>query len=529
MRACLWICLALLAAPSARGGEAVVVVANASQPASLELARHYLSARNLPTNNLCALDLPAGEVISRGLYEQRLRDPLLAWLRGRGLMRQVKRTSPPAPHQPEWNTVANEVRYIVCMYGVPVRIADTRFRLERKVASLLGAPQTRDEAAVDSELALLAGEPYDIRGYLANPAHGLVQWDDLGALQDRLIIAARLDGPDPATVHRMIDDAQAAERTGLTGRCYFDSRGLTGAGYAVGDFWIEEAAERMRREGYEVVLDRHEGIWSDRFPMEDVGVYFGWYAEHAQGPFLRPGFRFRRGAVAYHLHSTSAAELRTGTRYWAGPLLAAGAAATLGAVAEPYLPNTPNLQILADRLCRGRTFGESALLAQRVLSWQITVVGDPLYRPFRLGLDEALRQAPADAEEAEWAWVRAVNRLAADGRLNPALAFGREKLASRDSLPLRERLAQLYAANNLLDDAEQQYRHVLDHARTPETAARVWLAYAQLLQYRRKPQVLAAVQAQLLEKWKGSPYQELLKAMPTAPTGAPAAPARSPE
>jgi hypothetical protein len=30
----------------------------------------------------------------------------------------------------------------------------------------------------------------------------------------------------------------------------------------------------------------------------------------------------------------------------------------------------------------GYTFGEAAWAAQPVLSWQTTVIGDPLYRPF---------------------------------------------------------------------------------------------------------------------------------------------------
>ena len=53
-----------------------------------------------------------------------------------------------------------------------------------------------------------------------------------------------------------------------------------------------------------------------------------------------------------------------------------GAAVTLGAVGEPFLSFTPQVNILADRLCRGYAFGDSAYMSLQVVSWQITVIGD---------------------------------------------------------------------------------------------------------------------------------------------------------
>ena len=76
--------------------------------------------------------------------------------------------------------------------------------------------------------------------------------------------------------------------------------------------------------------------------------------------------------------------LRNAAGGWAAPLLAHGAAATLGNVYEPYLALTPNLDIFTDRLRNGFNFAESAYASERVLSWMTTFVGDPLYRPFGL-------------------------------------------------------------------------------------------------------------------------------------------------
>ena len=93
--------------------------------------------------------------------------------------------------------------------------------------------------------------------------------------------------------------------------------------------------------------------------------------------------RFTWLTVAYHLHSYSAYTLRSTNQYWCGPLLAAGATATMGCIDEPFLAGTPNMEVFFSRwLLLGFTFGEAACAAQGAVSWQTTVVGDPLFRPF---------------------------------------------------------------------------------------------------------------------------------------------------
>ncbi|MGB2352059.1 MAG: hypothetical protein ACPH9O_10590, partial [Akkermansiaceae bacterium] len=64
------------------------------------------------------------------------------------------------------------------------------------------------------------------------------------------------------------------------------------------------------------------------------------------------------------------------------PILAKGAAATLGNVHEPYLHLTHHFDIFHDRLIRGFSLVEAAYMALPVLSWQNVVLGDPLYRPY---------------------------------------------------------------------------------------------------------------------------------------------------
>jgi len=140
------------------------------------------------------------------------------------------------------------------------------------------------------------------------------------------------------------------------------------------------------------VVDGFNETLPKNYPMTDAALYFGWYDWHASGPFLHPLFRFRKGAVAVHLHSFSAEQLQDPTKNWCAPLLEKGAAATVGNVYEPYLHLTHHLEILHQRLLAGHSWVEAAWMAMPACSWQGVVLGDPLYRPFlhRSGSGEIL-------------------------------------------------------------------------------------------------------------------------------------------
>ena len=142
--------------------------------------------------------------------------------------------------------------------------------------------------------------------------------------------------------------------------------------------------------------------------MSQIAIYAGWYDGNVSGPFALPKVEFMPGAFAYHLHSFSASTMRCEERNWCGPLLAKGATCTMGCVYEPYLSGTPNIAaFLARWMANGFTFGEAAWAAQPVLSWQTTVIGDPLYRPFGkplqlLHAELTRRHSPL----IEWSYLR---------------------------------------------------------------------------------------------------------------------------
>lgn len=512
----LYVCILIAMGVSAVAADdpaRVVVLANRRVPESVALARYYMDVRGIPASNLCVLNLPTGEQMSRQQYVRELRDPLLAFLREEGLVEQVARPANEVEfHETPWLTVSSQVDYLVSVYGVPVRIGDTRFRLVTRITDRLGKPQYKNMAAVDSELALLLASPYDISGARPNPVYRALGFQSTLNEQGFLLVAARLDGPDPAAVRRQIDDALWTERYGMMGRMYFDTRGLTSGPYFLGDYWIREARELFSRAGFETVLGTEPDVWDETYPMEDAVLYLGWYTEHIEGPFNRPDFVFQPGTIAYHLHSGSAVRFRQRDRYWTGPLLARGAAASMGAVSEPFLTFTPNLKVFAQRLLQGHSFGRAALMSQSVLSWQITFVGDPLYRPFRYSLSQQMEHLRADERpEIEWAHVRHANILIQQGRFNIAMNYLRAALRERESLVIRERLADLYVLNDLVLEAGREYERILQKTESPYTAARVGARWMTVLRALGNEQQADQLKSRLNREWERHPALKWLE------------------
>jgi uncharacterized protein (TIGR03790 family) len=377
---------------------ATLVVFNELDRDSGDLAHFYAEKRGIPADQIIGLKCSKAEEISRDEYDRTIADPL------RRVFNDNHWWKLREPNDPLGPVESNKIRFVALMRGVPLKIAEMPNYPGDK--STGPAPVgTTNAAAVDSELATLSYRSRVISGAISNPYFRSFS-PIADAHQPQLLLVCRLDAPSADIVRRMIEDSLQAEEEGLSGIAYVDARGIKDAGYAEGDKWLYAIANSARHHGTPVVLDDGPGLFPESYPMTNASLYFGWYTEHMSGPFVRPEFRFVPGAIAVHIHSFSAWTLRDPLHHWAGPLLASGAAATLGNVYEPYLMLTPQLDVFHDRLRAGFTFSESGYKSQRVLSWMTTFVGDPLYRPFK-GAAE-LEERPTSGE---WADFRQYGRL----------------------------------------------------------------------------------------------------------------------
>lgn len=463
-------------------GEAVVVVYNSRMPESKEVALHYAERRNVPDQQVVGFDLPKGETMSRAEYRNDLEKPLLKFLEKKDLFtyragftgNQIKEGAL------NWKLKQSKIRYAVLCYGVPSRILRDN-GLSEPDAEKLKTELRRNEAAVDSELAMLPLNDSKrlLAGPAGNPFYGVTNASMLHPTNGILMVA-RLDGPSAEIASGLVDKAMEAEKNGLWGRAYFDMRNMTNE-YKLGDDWIHNAAQASARFGFDIVTDNKPESFPADFPMSQIAIYAGWYDQNVSGPFAKSKVEWMPGAIGYHLHSFSAATLRSTNQNWVGPMLASGVTATMGAVDEPYLVGTPDIGTFFARLMFFRfSFGEAAYASQQALSWQITVIGDPLYRPFARKPQELHEDLLARKSKLiEWSHLRVVDLNIAQGfPLADVVAYLESQPITKTSAVLLEKLGDLYFAQGKPASANQSYKDALKLEVTPLEKARLekWVA-----------------------------------------------------
>lgn len=408
------------AAASVAAGTAVeeirkrlLVVYNENAPEARELAFQYALARQLDRSQIFSIQCSTEETISRSDFDQQIRIPIRRHLiDNQWITLGEARVNFGNVVQEVQVARKNEIWSMVLIRGIPLKIKHDPTKVAPE-----NMPQQfiKNDAAVDSELALIMYDPMELSGFIPNPYYTenvIRPFDAKMALS--LIMVARLDGPSPEDVRRMIQDAVATEKLELTGRAYFDARGITdqNSGYKIGDDWIRNAAALAENAGLEVYLDDDDPTLNPQIPVEDIALYAGWYAGDFTGPFGRKDFQFKPGSVAYHLHSFSASTIRSTSKNWVGPLISRGATATMGSVYEPYLRLTPNVTTFFHSLLSGQCFAEAAYQSQIGLSWMITMIGDPLYRPYpRSAIESARIAQQSNSSESPWLCLRVARQI----------------------------------------------------------------------------------------------------------------------
>lgn len=498
------------------GGDEVVVIYNSRVPESKALAEYYAKARQVPKKQIYGFALPARELITRDEFRESLQLPLAKKLEGDGLWKfgyVTNRATGNEEPRIEHRVVQSKIRYAVLCYGVPLNI-QADINIHEPAAEKMQLELRRNEAAVDSELACLPvvkmGLP--IAGPLPNPFYGTTNVALLSPTNGILLVA-RLDGPTPEIARGLVDKALQAETNGLWGRVYVDARNITDPNYKLGDDWMHGAAALMHQLGFETVLDEKPDTFPADFPMSQIAIYCGWYTADADGPFAQPKVEFMPGAFAYHLHSYSAATLHSTNQNWCGPLLAKGATVTMGCVNEPYLAATPNIAIfLARFVAESFTFGEAAWAAQPTLSWQTTVVGDPLYRPFNTS-PQILHNRLAQTKNPllEWSYLRMINlqRIQGTPAAQVAKNLGSLELTSHSAV-LTEKLADLYEAEGKPSSAIATYQRALTLNPSPEQGIRLRLTLAEKLLAQGRADDAAANYKQLLTEAPNYPGRNLI-------------------
>jgi uncharacterized protein (TIGR03790 family) len=390
-------------------GEAItpdqlLIVANRLVPESVRLAQYYMKKRNVPPENIVQIETSRKEQIGREQFEREVASPVRGFL---------------TKNDPE----GKRFKCIVLVYGIPLRVDPPRLttqeqtrvlELRKRLAELQEKMKTSDgsdpqpaktmkdeiartekeiqqaskalqRASVDSEIALVMEKEYPLDGWLPNRYSVAFRGKEIRNMPQRVIWVSRLDGPSEATVYRVIDDSVQVEKSGLAGKAYFDARwpdkgDQNLSPYQFYDRAIHEAAHIVEKSGkLPVVLDEQERLFQ---PGEapDAALYCGWYS---LGTYV-DAFTWAKGAVGFHIASAECSTLKTKTStVWCKVMLEKGVAATLGPVSEPYVQAFPLPHVFFGCLLDGNSLVECYAVSNPFWSWQMVLIGDPLYRPFK--------------------------------------------------------------------------------------------------------------------------------------------------
>ncbi|MHC4574351.1 MAG: TIGR03790 family protein [Planctomycetota bacterium] len=388
---------------SALGPDGILIIANRDIPASVRIANYYCAKRKVPHANILALPLGASlsDTIDRGGYEAKLAEPIREKLSA-----------------PEF---AEKIKCLLTTYGVPTKVGgrgplkDKENEL-RRLHELTGrlksaiqkmeqsdSPGTPDQkkqlqtnlsqlqsqidriqgketnASVDSELSMVLFSGYELYRWQPNQLK-----NNLLGLSLFTLMVSRLDGPSETIARGLVDKAVKAEKTALKGTAYFDSRGITrdkersSPGHF--DQSLRDLAVLTRfRSDLTVKQEQTEALFpSGACPR--TALYCGWYSLQK----YVDAFDFVDGAVGFHISSLEAANLRDpNSTQWCPAMLKDGITATLGAAAEPYLYSFPEPRAFFLELFKGRCLVEAYYYTKPFNSWQLILIGDPLYTPFK--------------------------------------------------------------------------------------------------------------------------------------------------
>jgi len=197
-------------------------------------------------------------------------------------------------------------------------------------------------------------------------------------------MVCRLDGPNSQIAKGLIDKAIAAEKTGLRGIAYIDSRGIADDkkphSFGYFDQSLRDLALLIKARAQMPLVEEQTGALFAPGQCPSAALYCGWYSLKK----YVDAFDFVDGAIGYHISSLEAIDLRDpNSSQWCPAMLADGVTATLGAVSEPYLHSFPEPRAFFSELFNGDCLVEAYYHTKPFNSWQLVLIGDPLYRPFK--------------------------------------------------------------------------------------------------------------------------------------------------
>jgi len=403
MKLAITIALLLSTAVAALEPNEILVIVNGDFGPSVELGNYYCAKRNVPKKNILALSLGAApsDFISRDDYNKRIAGPVRRRLDDYKSLPEIKcllttygvpfKVGPRGPIEGELerlrqleSTAEQYHKELKNLQDNEPASTEQQGRIKREIARVKSDADRikgyETGAGVDSELSMVMFDSYELYRWQPNQLNAINRYPSELALT---IMVSRLDGPTPEIAKGLVDKAIAAEKTGLHGAAYIDSRGIPDDkqlySYGHYDQALRDLAVLLRfRTNLEVKEERTNKLFEPG-SCPNTAIYCGWYSLKK----YIDSFDFVDGAIGAHIASFEAMDLRDpNSTEWCPSMLVHGVTVTFGPVAEPYLSAFPNPKDFFLELIDGKTLVEAFYRTEPFCSWQIILIGDPLYRPF---------------------------------------------------------------------------------------------------------------------------------------------------
>ena len=352
-------------AATAQTPDQVLIVVNRQSAISQEIGQYYMKKRGVPLRNLCTINTPPVEKISREIYNSQVEAPIGSCLNNKNLREQIL--------------------YMLTTYGVPLTISG------RQPA---GSLQT-DTASVDSELTLLYQRLHGAHVPLSGPAPNpfFRQRDaPFRHPQFPMYLVTRLAAYDLAEMRAMVDRALIARNKG---KFVIDLKASEPTeGNSDGNQWLRTAGFLLPKD--RVVIDETAEVITNQ---KDVIGYAGWGSNDTARRQRFLHFQWLPGAIATDFVSSNARTFarppdawtlgnwNNRTTWFAGTpqslsadYIHEGATGASGNVDEPFLTYCARPEFVLPAYFSGRTLAESYYMGLPGLSWMSVVIGDPLTR-----------------------------------------------------------------------------------------------------------------------------------------------------
>lgn len=328
----------------------VGVIINDNSQESIDIANYFQGARNIPAQNMIHINAPTTEQIDSATF-QSIRAQIENYLIS--------------------NNLADSLNYLVTTKGVPLKIN----------SGCVVNPGTGSCSSFDSDLALILGtySSFILGGQVINPYHGSTKHfsrDSVG-----IYLVTRLTGYTKQDVYKMID--HSGPNTGVdqaAAEAIIDMNNATGgdSAYFV-DVCLQPAYDTITGYNWNTQFDHNTN------PLLNQNQVFT-YLSTGHGPLNNVNLNYTWLFGSFSAMSTcnTAATFDSASNpsndFLVADLIASGCTAGYGHVNCIFFGQIISFDILVDRYLdpnNDYNLAESYYMAEKTLSWQSVIVGDP--------------------------------------------------------------------------------------------------------------------------------------------------------